>query len=82
MKTSSLRGDPYYFVKERPYRLARLRSYIIREHRRGRAISDVLFDPYLVRWGSDSLLRAALEDPVTIRALSGDVIEAIVRSQP
>lgn len=61
---------PYYFIGPRPFREARLRSYIIREHRRGRPLSEILADPYLRRYGSDSLIRTVLMGPETIAALS------------
>ncbi len=39
---------PYYFIGPRPFREARLGSYIIEEHRRG-PLDEILADPYLTR---------------------------------
>jgi hypothetical protein len=54
---------------ERPFREARLRAYITRNHRAGRALSEILNDPYVARCGSDSLCRRVLVDARTIAAL-------------
>jgi hypothetical protein len=75
-------GNPYYFVGKRRYRLARLRCYIIGEHRRGRALAQIVRDPYVGRCGSEAMLWAALEDPQTLRALEEDVRVAIEGAHP
>jgi len=53
----------------RPFREARLRAYIAREHRAGRPLAEILRDPYVTRCGSDSFCRQVLVDPRTIGAL-------------
>jgi hypothetical protein len=78
----SLRGNPYYFLNRRPYKAANLRSYIVREHRRGRSLSEILSDPSTRRYGGESLLGQVLEDPRTIEALEQDVLEAIRACKP
>jgi hypothetical protein len=78
----SLRGNPYYFLNRRPYKAANLRSYIVREHRRGRPLAEILSDPSLRRYGGESLLGQVLEDPRTIEALEQDVLEAIRACKP
>jgi hypothetical protein len=74
--------SPYYFIGPRPFREARLRSYIIREHRRGRPLDEILADPYLRRYGSDSLIRTVLVGPETIAALRLDAAAAIEGARP
>jgi hypothetical protein len=78
----SLRGNPYYFLNRRPYKAANLRSYIVREHRRGRPLAEILSDPSIRRYGGESLLGVVLEDPRTIEALEQDVLEAIKACKP
>jgi hypothetical protein len=40
-----------------------LRGYIVREHRRGRRLAEILDDPYIRRCGCQSLVWHVLEDP-------------------
>jgi hypothetical protein len=75
-------GNPYLFLGRRPYREARLRSYIVSQHRAGRPLSAILADPYIKRCGSESLCWRVVQDPRTIKALERDVREAIERCSP
>lgn len=75
-------GNPFFFLGRRPFREARLRSYILREHRSGRPLTAILGDAYVRRCGSEHLYREVLRDPRTLRALRGDVRDAIERSAP
>jgi hypothetical protein len=75
-------GNPYLFLGRRPFREARLRSYIISQHRAGRPLSAILADPYVRRCGSESLCWRVVEDPRTIEALKRDVRDAIERCAP
>jgi hypothetical protein len=75
-------GNPYVFLTARPLREARLRSYIVRQHRNGRSLAAILEDSYLRRYGSESLCRRVLVDPRTIRALEEDVCEVIRSCTP
>jgi hypothetical protein len=76
------RGNPYLFLGRRPFREARLRSYIVSQHRAGRPLSSILVDPYVRRCGSESLCWRVLQDPETIEALDRDVREAIEGCSP
>jgi hypothetical protein len=75
-------GNPYLFLGRRPYREARLRSYIVSQHRAGRPLSAILADPFIRRCGSESLCWRVVQDARTIEALQRDVREAIERSSP
>jgi hypothetical protein len=75
-------GNPYLFLGRRPYREARLRSYIVSQHRAGRPLSAILADPYVRRCGSESLCWHVVQDPRTIKALERNVREAIERCSP
>jgi hypothetical protein len=83
-KRHSLRlaSSPYFFVGPRPYREARLRSYIVREHRRGRPLEEILDDPYLERHGTPSLIWRVVTHPRTIAALRADVADEIRDDAP
>jgi hypothetical protein len=70
-------GNPYLFLGRRPFREARLRSYILRQHRLGRRLSAIVADPYVRRCGSESFCWHVVQDPHMIEALERDVRETI-----
>jgi hypothetical protein len=72
-----LRGNPYFVFGRRPFREARLRSYIVRQHRAGRPLSAILADPYVRRCGSESFCWRVIEDPATLAALERNVCDEI-----
>jgi hypothetical protein len=78
----SFRGNPYLFLGRRPFREARLRSYIVSRHRAGRPLSEIVADPHLRRLGSESFIWRVIQDPRTIEALEHDVRDAIERCSP
>jgi hypothetical protein len=78
----TLVGNPYRFLGPWPIREARLRAYIVRQHRAGRRLSEIHFDPYVRRCGNESLWWRVLEDPRTIRALERNVRDAFDRCRP
>lgn len=75
-------GNPYLFLGGRPFREARLRSYIVGQHRAGRPLSVILADPYVERCGGKSLCWRVVQDPRTIAALERHVREAIKGCAP
>jgi hypothetical protein len=68
-----LRGNPFLFLGPRPFREARLRGYIIRQHRAGRPLSDILTDAYVRRCGNESFCWRVIQDPRTLHAFEEDV---------
>jgi hypothetical protein len=70
---------PSFFAERRPFREERLLSYIRREHRRGRHLSEVLDDAYVRRCGSPEFVWATLRDTPLIELLDEDCREAIRR---
>jgi hypothetical protein len=77
---SPWRGNPYYLFARRPFREARLRAYIVREHRRGRPVVEIIADPYVRRCGSERFCWAVLQDPRTVEALHRNDVVALSRS--
>jgi len=73
-------GNPYLPFGRRPFREARLRAYIVREHRHGRPLLEIMQDPYVARCGSESFRWRVLQDPRTLAALRRDDIEAFTRA--
>ena len=80
--TTSLRGNPFLFLGPRPFREARLRSYIVAQHRAGRPLAEILGDPYVRRCGSERFCHAVVQDPRTLEALERNVHEAFERARP
>jgi len=70
-------GNPYFFCGRRPIREARIASYIVREHRKGRALREILDDRYLARCGSRELTWKVLLEPSVVRRLERDVEQAV-----
>jgi hypothetical protein len=68
---------PYFFLSRRPFREARLRAYIVRQHAAGRPVAEILDDPYVRACGSRSFVWSVLCQPKTIAALERDVRDAI-----
>jgi hypothetical protein len=55
----------------------RLTAYIVREHQRGRRLSDILADRFLVEHASAAAVAHLLEDPRLIHRLSDDFLGSL-----
>jgi hypothetical protein len=75
-------SSPYSFLGPRPFREARLRAYLIREHRSGRPLRAILQDPYVRRCGSPSFCARVVTSRATIERLERNVVEAIRSYHP
>ena len=75
-------GNPYLFLGPRPFREARLRSYIVGQHRAGRSLAAIMADPYVRRCGTESFCRGVVQDARTLAALERDVLETIRNCVP
>jgi len=75
-------AGPYSFLGRRRFREARLRSYIVREHRRGRPLHAILGDPYVKRCGNDRFSHSVANDPETIALLEENVRESFLQYKP
>lgn len=53
-----------------------LAAYIVREHRRGRSVEEILNDPYLKNRCTDEQRYRLLERPEVIRAIGEDTAAA------
>jgi hypothetical protein len=76
------RGNPYLFLGPRPFREARLRSYIVGQHRAGRPLAEIVDDPYVRRCGSQAFCWQVIQDAKTIAELERHVRETIENSAP
>jgi hypothetical protein len=76
---SNLFRNPFSFFGTRSGKEERLTAYLIREHQRGRSLSQILEDPY-IRNRSTPLERERLLDrPEVIRALGEDAVASLRR---
>jgi hypothetical protein len=80
MLVSRMRANPFFEFGPRPFREARLRAYIVRQHRLGRPLLEILGDPYVGRCGNEGFCWTVLRDPRTIEALRRNDSQAIARS--
>ncbi|HEX3291103.1 MAG TPA: hypothetical protein VHR46_06885 [Gaiella sp.] len=69
--------DLFSFLFQRSTGEERVAQYVIREHDRGRALSEILEDRYVVNRLQSPQQRARLLDrPEVIHAVGGDMAEA------
>jgi hypothetical protein len=71
----------FSFLGARSTQEERVAAYVIREHSRGRALDDILDDPYVRNRCSDREIARILERPEVIRALGDDIVAEQVRSR-
>jgi hypothetical protein len=77
-----LGGSPYYFLARRPFREARLRAYMLRQHQLGRSLVDVVDDAYARRCGTRSFRLSVMYQPETLAGVRGQVIRSINDAKP
>jgi hypothetical protein len=49
-------------------------AYIVREHKRGRSLNDILDDPYVRNRCSEQEVARVLEHPEVVHALGDDIV--------
>jgi hypothetical protein len=55
-------------------------AYIVREHRRGRSLDDILDDPYVTNRCSAKDTARVLERPEVVKALGDDIVAEQLQS--
>ena len=68
--------NPFSFLFTRSSGEDRVAAYVIREHERGRALTEILDDPYIRNRTTPSERERLLDRPEVIRALGRDTVEA------
>jgi hypothetical protein len=68
-------GDFFRNLFSRSDHVDRVAAYVIREHERGRALSEILDDPYVRNRTTPQERDRLLDRPEVIRALGDDVVE-------
>jgi hypothetical protein len=67
-------GDFFRNLFNRSSHVDRVAAYVIREHERGRSLSEVLNDPYVKNRTTPQERERLLDRPEVIRALGDDVV--------
>jgi hypothetical protein len=75
-KLSSFLRNPFSFLFARSSQEERLSAYVIREHERGRPLSEILEDPYVRNRATPQELARLLDRPEVIRALGESAVVA------
>jgi hypothetical protein len=68
--------NPFSFLSSRPSSEDRIAQYVIREHERGRPLSEILEDPYIKNRTTPQERARLLDRPEVVRALGHDVVES------
>jgi hypothetical protein len=72
---SDLFRNPFSFLFTRSTGEERVAAYVIREHARGRALAEILEDPYIRNRCTPQQRERILDHPEVIRAVSKDALE-------
>jgi len=73
-RLTSLLRNPFSFLFATKGAEERVAIYIVREHQRGRSLSDILGDPYVRNHVTDRELARVLERPEVVHALGDDIV--------
>ncbi len=64
----------FSFLSSRSQNEERIAQYVIREHHRGRAVAEVLEDPYVTNRCTPEQVRRLLDRPEVIHAIGSDLV--------
>ena len=73
-RLSDLFRNPFSFLFTRSSQEDRLATYVIREHERGRALDDILEDPYVRNRAQPQQIARVLDRPEVIHALGESTV--------
>ena len=73
IRNRSLLRNPFSFLFARSATEDRIAAYVVREHRRGRPLAEVLDDPYVRNRTTEGQRARLLERPDVIHAVGEDV---------
>ena len=71
--------NPFTFLFTRSQNEDRIAQYVIREHRRGRPLNDILEDNYIKNRCTPQQISRLLDRPEIVHAIGDDVIAATRR---
>ena len=73
-RLSAFLRNPFSFLFASKSGAERVAMYVVREHRRGRSLSDILDDPYVRNRCSEREIARVLERPEVVHALGEDIV--------
>jgi hypothetical protein len=76
VRLSGFLRNPFSFLFAGSAKEERIAAYVIREHERGRPLSEILEDPYVRNRCSKDELARLLDRPEVVRALGKSVVQA------
>ena len=82
LSLSSVLRNPFSFLFTRSTKEERVAAYVIREHERGRALDEILEDPYVSNRLSPQQRARLLDRQDIIRAIGHDTVAAARDSLP
>jgi hypothetical protein len=68
--------NPFSFLFTRSSGEDRIAAYVIREHERGRSLTEILDDPYIKNRTTATERDRLLDRPEIVRALGRDTVQA------
>ena len=74
VRLRSFLSNPFAFLFSRTGNEERMAAYVIREHERGRALAEILVDPYVRNRCTDAEIARLLDRPEVIHALGEPVV--------
>ena len=75
-RLAAMLRNPFSFLFSGSSHEDRVAAYVIREHERGRALAEILEDPYVRNRCTPQEVKRLLDRPELIRALGDDVVAA------
>jgi hypothetical protein len=73
-RLSNFFRNPFSFLFARSSKEELLATYVLREHERGRALSEILEDPYIRNRSTPQEVARLLDRPELVRALGEGVV--------
>jgi hypothetical protein len=74
VQLSSFLRNPFAFLFARSAKEERVAAYVVREHARGRPLSEILDDPYIRNRCTQQELARLLDRPEIVHALGENVV--------
>jgi len=76
--------NPFTFMFRATRREQYLERYVLREHRKGRALAEILDDPYVQAWSTPAERARLLERPTVVATIGDNAVaelRAVVAAQ-
>jgi hypothetical protein len=74
MRSAIQRANPFKSLFGTTRREQYVERYVLREHRKGRALAEILEDPYVLAWSTPQERARLLERPTVVSAVGADAV--------